>query len=1151
MISVPLSRRFCLGGFLCLALAAGGLGQTTPPGSVSPAITPTEIYPFLDIHNLTSTQWTGAVSAAMEAIRLVEGPMSQEQKKKFEGKWAPMFAFPCPKAVEYLNKLNPLLGQYLAIRAVMVQTAIEFDAAWKEATTAAAMHFEAGIAEAMEIAAHRKRLLQALSMQMELVVKKVKDLGDPPDPTLCGHAKRKKMDDVLAQTRDAIRKLSGADPNAGAPAARDPSLGRWIQTKVDTTQAVLAIKETLCKPKVSGDNTSLTVELSGLYSDHQPGGDKQHPVSCTWKIKWDRPPVTHDPRRGWPKLKVSLQNVGYKTPPDNAVFNRGAWSVKLGTNCSLAGEEGSLERDGSVKIWSPYSSPDFVHAGGTPEIPYSVPERSLPGTWRGWKGTNEKTFACQPMHAGVPMPGATPTTPQGTPVFHYVLKANVSLGTQMAVTVTKIFRYEWDPTGATLRPDEAGAGEGAGEPAMGLPSARTPQERARIEEEIAMREESVKVLQKNLNWSQEQFKNATDPNTRAAWFERITGEERTLQDERDRIATLQSGQFVRTRTRWDEVTSARFIQKCQDEVNRFAQGKRQYDGMQRMASKASTPEQAARLREFINRHADPKTVGSADVEKLRKISHVVFNQIQGELEASAAASEEAAIVADRDLAYVQNVKSTCDGMMMVLSLGGGHQVMAAYEGITGFIEDPPVEPGKEAPKDFSSTLGDRTLNGLRRGLAWFNTATFVASEAISGYVEGGYIGGKESKGTLLGAVERAGEAFLMAKVCEWGVGKIFGTSPPGGAGGAGAEGMTTAQRMQHYEKILAEGGQLPKMTVKEAFELAQYRQKVQDGISLVDDYQRAYKEYQRAMEFGAGAGEIQRMEQELQRKASSMNSTIEAKMYLKKLGAEGKAADAVEDYIFRLGKNHEAVEKEWQKIMVDKGYHDVPSWNLRDFRNSSSAGSVGMDYDRGIIDKGRTFSKDYVRVSTAAMNEDAQKAWNEAYRKVTGHSAERSWETITTSVHKEAYSDLAWIGDETCKHVKVNEILAGRAGQAGDVTAVKAFDMFNDPKLTRLQGLVEASRGMSKDIKTKLLPVLEQSGKQFPNTAARHAENARYWQEVQKILDTAAADPIEADKKMRLLTGKSITEVVGDVRDTIAIFGKAVGKPLPKPTVRP
>jgi hypothetical protein len=151
---------------------------------VSPAITPTEIYPFLDIHNLTSTQWTGAVSAAMEAVRLVEGPMSQEQKKKFEGKWAPMFAFPCPKAVEYLNKLNPLLGQYLAIRAVMVQTGIEFDAAWKEATTAAAMHFEAGIAEAMEIAAHRKRLLQALSMQMELVVKKVKDLGDPPDPTL-------------------------------------------------------------------------------------------------------------------------------------------------------------------------------------------------------------------------------------------------------------------------------------------------------------------------------------------------------------------------------------------------------------------------------------------------------------------------------------------------------------------------------------------------------------------------------------------------------------------------------------------------------------------------------------------------------------------------------------------------------------------------------------------------------------------------------------------------------------------------------------------------------------------------------------------------------------------------------------------------------
>ena len=211
-----------------------------------------------------------------------------------------------------------------------------------------------------------------------------------------------------------------------------------------------------------------------------------------------------------------------------------------------------------------------------------------------------------------------------------------------------------------------------------------------------------------------------------------------------------------------------------------------------------------------------------------------------------------------------------------------------------------------------------------------------------------------------------------------------------------------------------------------------------------------------------------------------------------------------------------------------------------------------MDHDMGVWDKGEKFFKDRVRVSTHAMNEDAQSAWRKAYHETTGYSAEQSFENITTSIHKEAYKDLSWIGDDVIKHVKVNEIKPTWAGQAADVTAVKNYEMFKS--LDRLQAVIESGRGMAKDIQTKLLPVLESSAKKLPKSASRIKGGVdpatgkpvkgliQKWSEIRDILKTAADNPVEADRKIRVLTGKSIYEVTGDIRDVMGNFGKVVSK---------
>jgi hypothetical protein len=703
------------------------------------------------------------------------------------------------------------------------------------------------------------------------------------------------------------------------------------------------------------------------------------------------------------------------------------------------------------------------------------------------------------------------------------------------VEVQVYYQYTWDPDGFKIEPLEI---EGKEAPDLPKPpptppvDAKAAEEEAKSkEEQIAFYESCIVIIQKNMEKDKEELARTSDATRRGDLLNRVLVAQANIQSEMDRINTVKTGEIVHTRTAWDEMQHAIFVNNCQEEVNRFAKADRYWDGMQRMIGKLP-PDEAEKMRAFVFRHTDAKTLGQADNVKLKKLSHIVYEKVQAGLEAKAARSQEEAIDADWNLAFVENVKKTCDYSMMALSLGGGHGVMVAYEGAIGFIEGPPPQPSKAGPDGVMKdpTLDQRTLEGLKRGLSWFSTATYVAVEALEGYNKGGYIGGDLNKGSAWGAIERAGEAFLVAKAIEYGVGKVFGTPP-------------------------REGLPPKKPTVKEAFELANHKQAMEEAKVLVNDYQRTYKEYQRVLEFGGSAAEIAAMEKELARKAASMHSTIEAKTVLKKMDAAGESQEMVQDFIFRVSKNQDAAEDPFRRIMKEKhGYDNPDAWILKDFRNSSSAGTVGMDHDIGVLDKGMIFTRNGTRVSARTMNEDARKAWNEAYHQTTGYSAERSWETFTTSKHAAAYSDLAWLGNASVKGVKVNEIIGSKAAQAGDVTAFKAQEMLDDKRLTRLQAMTEASRGMGKDIETKLLPVLEGgAGKSpkladrirgfvDPKTGQKVAGTLDHWKNVRDVLKSAADNPIEADRAMRQLTGKSIPEIVNDLRDMIAIYGKFVGK---------
>ncbi|MEI7835966.1 MAG: hypothetical protein WCK05_06100, partial [Planctomycetota bacterium] len=257
--------------------------------------------------------------------------------------------------------------------------------------------------------------------------------------------------------------------------------------------------------------------------------------------------------------------------------------------------------------------------------------------------------------------------------------------------------------------------------------------------------------------------------------------------------------------------------------------------------------------------------------------------------------------------------------------------------------------------------------------------------------------------------------------------------------------------------------------------------------------------------------------------------------------------EMITDFNQRLGQIHSETLARFRQMMIEQGFDNVGEMVFQKFRNSTIAGTVGMDYDIGLMPRLMLYTKDgkavrstvpftkgAQRVPPIYLREAAESTWRRAYQAVTGQSARRSFETLPNSPHPEIYADLAWLGGR-----KINEIVADRAGQAGEVTGHKAGDlageMVHDKSLTRLQSLTDDADAMAKYIETKLLPLLRALPGTAPGTAATFRSYEYHWQQIAEALKGAPADPMRANEQIRLLTGgKEIPGLVWDLRDMIA-----------------
>jgi hypothetical protein len=392
----------------------------------------------------------------------------------------------------------------------------------------------------------------------------------------------------------------------------------------------------------------------------------------------------------------------------------------------------------------------------------------------------------------------------------------------------------------------------------------------------------------------------------------------------------------------------------------------------------------------------------------------------------------------------------------------------------------------------------------------FGPTAGAAAEAMRGYREGG----------VEGALKRGAISFATSKGLEYGMGKVLGR----GKNVDGPDAPPAKKGLDAPSAKPAPAGQqnlsaLPSSADQRALE--QFKRARKQGENLAEDFRQAQKRLANAGASGAPAEEIMRLQAEVREKVVQVNSSPHAKNFLKYKGDAGSQAA----YNAHLRSVHADVEAKFHANMQANGWKQPP---LKEFRNAASSGSVGMDFDIGLDQQmAKSIARDGKPAKIHEWQQDAQKAWNDAYKASTGHDkAKEAWETITTHVHAESYKDMAWLSKDKSGVSKV------WGQQAADVTRYKSWHMLNDSSLDKMTRLQEISRGAAKDMQTKLNPILDKV-KPTGKSLTAFQNSREHWNKVRKILTDFGdntIDPITADRRIRELTGgKSIPDVVEDM----------------------
>ena len=1085
--------------------------------------------PYLVINKLSSAAYAGAVSAAMEGMKLVLGPQSEEESAKLEKAWSPAFQFPCAEVVDYLNKLNPLLAQFLAYRTAAGYSQAQFSRHQTDAFYAAAMHNDSAAEEAMVAAHSEADRLAALRAGLQKTGAAIQALGDPPDPADLMKRARKRSEDA----EDYVRKIGEGD------IIRD--LHNANQIRIRLVGDAIYHTEGYEFPGGNAD-AGLTPysrdETDRAYDLEASSGFYLGALHCHVRWNGDTFFSSASEKKGTADApEVDEMTIWGRVSPD------GRRMLELKWVCTSRSPNSHLEFVlGLAGV--PFTHRSLVWIGGSDEyLNYGtadIPDRN------GLITTQHAAHAIFSLKndlggkMGVPIPprpggGLFPAFRTDPQPFVDTLREFRPTEILIAFSHNRAFpvipfNAPSEAMGAAevqayvdeAKPQAVISGELIDLPAI-AERKRLEEEARRLEEEAARKvaeadqkanAEKIESLKKDIEETElsiQQVRDSKGGDPKQIAFELET-KNAEIQGIKDEIAGIQTGVYAHTPTDFDERCRSQFIAQCQDEVQQMAKIDRDLRIANSLQANLEQGEKDAIYQETRKIFDDGAAL---DPARWKAVNDKAYGLWEGRLEEEKKTADQTTQMWDDRVTYAEWTKTGADTAFGLVSGAGGFKVTGlVYSFATSSLEgglDKYFKGGTPA-----GVIKSGLYDGTKAVLTGLNQAVDYTWSAVETYNESS---GKTPRDKMWDVAGTLGTKFVINTVT-----------------GALTEGAA--------DYVRESAGPAYKPTAEQAIAAAKFKQQMEMDQALAKDFLDTHSAWRRAVLQGAPEADVTRLQAEVRRKACSVNSSYGAKVYMKyqTLPVQQRAftqtmrevhEDLMPELVARLRAGTTGSDGTTQ------GAYDG---QIRFFpiRNASSGDSVGIDYDLALAeqpawighkDGSQTrnvwLTRDGKPTSAEVLMHDAQKTWESLYREQTGYSATVSFENITSKAHAEAYKDMTWIN--ITKPGYVEQINPDWAQQAGDVTRVKANEMQSNDKLhlQYYQKKQEACRGTEKDIRTKLMTLLnnveDTKGSGWtPAQKEQHADVKTYWTQVADVMGRfgrGEMDPIEADRQIHLLSG--------------------------------
>ncbi len=1052
-----------------------------PPPPPPPGIPAATVAPFLDFNKMSTVQYNGAVSIAMEGMRLLYGEMSAEDEQKFQAAWGPLFDYPTPAMVDYLNKLNPLLGQFLAGREAFMRTAAAVNAAMYDAALGVAADTRDAYIDALARADRQGQVLHSLEAGLIHVAAQIQRLGNPPNP-------------LAAKCEAQRRHQRTVQKPAAAPQPGSASFwsGTFECTSCATCNAA-GIKQNYAKLE-ERIGIDVGAVKAALLCGPQP----------FLLVRRDHPGQKYSFQRDQFILYAERGRY-FGVRDDNwSGLDINAGAGEFTADFTFPGGYNDSEASGRVTL-----------TRGTDTVPQGW-DRKAAATFRSAasaieayqkRGPNEHSWlrlSNFDMDISLFRETAAKIERFNEERSRFIQAAQAFL----ALPSSKV-----DPQGNNFAVFKAlFDGATPTDRATSQPEPAAPTEdKAAVEQSVAFHQSMIELLNRNLQKEQDELNQEKDPERRKQLAFRAIQLQSDLQAEQDLIASYQTGQIVHTRSAFDEFAHDQFIYNIREEAARMDATRRIAAVVEEQIEQAPA-EARASLRKKARGILDAKTIASGDVEKAAKLAQSLGTMVQGYKEGQAASEEERAI----DKAEMQFYFNSAVMVAGVGVIGLGSAALAATYGETAAatIWGPHIIGGIYGGAH--GLMAGGPAEGAKQAIAWSSPFGFMATSFADGFVQAGENPKAGWEEALWAGAKQAGTGYLLGKAMQFGA----GLTAKGTLSLVGEDSLL-------FKPLVA-----PRPNVTQAFAAAKMQQDVGDALSLIN----SFKGKQAALaklraQLPAGSSQLAAAEKELTQLAASLNSSYHCKLLLKY-----HAHPSVRrEFSSLVDKSYEESTPEMLRILKSQGY-DVSNLRFKSFRNSSSAGSSSMDLDLALQETpGMVILKNGKPVTVGEFQGDAQKALNQAYHKVTGFSATRSEVNLTTSVHSESYATKALLR----KNVNFSQLTPEEVASIGKVLGVKLDKIQGDPVLSQIAKMQAQCRESAKEIENMLLKDLKQKLTKAP-AGSREAQQTQadinYWTEMLnnfKQISMQETNPytiLQLDRAIRAQTGgKGAQEVSRDL----------------------